>query len=165
MGLNLRISRNCPIQEWVPPKLPGLATISSSFLAAWSLGIAHSLRLASLLFSPTILLFDTQAPVCYIQALRTKGGALLQQACPQDLLIFLPSLACHPHSLLRLGCLFSQDSQPWRWGRGLQSLAQSPCQALICMQKGLGGIYHGLALGSCSRPRNALPMAVCSGQD
>lgn len=49
--------------------------------------------------------------------------------------------------------LFVQLRQPTPGGGAaarLQCLAPSSCQALICMQKGLGGIYRGLALGSCS---------------
>lgn len=167
MGLDVCILRNHSIQEWVPPKRPSHSTISSSFLAAWSWRVVCSLRLASLLFSPTILLFchsgtcvpppgheDKRWDPCFIRLVPPPPGPLA-----------IPPFFSLPPSLLRPGCLFSQDSQPRRWGRGLQSLAQSPCQALICMQKGLGGIYRGLTLGSCSRPRNALPMAACSGQD
>lgn len=71
-----------------------------------------------------------------------------------------PALGFPPaHRPLHSLRLFMQLRQPTRGGgagAGLQRLARSSCQALICMQKGLGGIYHGLALGSCSRPRKTL---------
>lgn len=61
-------------------------------------------------------------------------------------------------------CLFSKDSQPREEEQapGCSVWTRSSCQALICMQRGLGGIYHGLTLGSCSCPRNTLrrPHAV-----
>ena len=72
----------------------------------------------------------------------------------------LPSPGVSPaHRPLHCLQLFVQLRQPTQEGgasAGLQCLADSSCQALICMQKGLGGIYHGLALGSCSRPRKTL---------
>lgn len=55
-------------------------------------------------------------------------------------------------------CLCSEDSQPREEEQilGCSVWPPSSCQALICMQEGLGGIYRGLTLGSCSRPRNTL---------
>lgn len=71
-----------------------------------------------------------------------------------------PPCSARPAALSSVtDCLCSEGSQP---GEEEQALGcsvwppRSSCQALICMQKGLGGIYRGLTLGSCSRPRNTL---------
>lgn len=71
-----------------------------------------------------------------------------------------PSHSTQPAALSTVAGLFVQPRQPtWGGGAGRGCGVCPPpssCQALICMQKGLGGIYQGLTLGSCSRPRNTL---------
>lgn len=99
--------------------------------------------------------FDTQAPVYPLPddgvgALRAQPWGSAQPAAPST-----------------VSRLFVQLRQPARGvgaGLGCSVWPGSSCQGLICMQKGLGGIYRGLALGSCSRPRKTLGRRCAVGK-
>lgn len=113
MGLDVCILRNHSIQERVPPKRPSHSTISSSFLAAWSWRVVCSLRLASLLFSPTILLFLSLRHLCATSRPRgQKVGPLLHQACPTSPRTSCNSSLLQPATLTTAARLFVQPRQP-----------------------------------------------------